>query len=627
MMDVFRRHAKGWVTKVLMGLLIVSFAIWGISDVFRRFADTDMAKIGSTRISIEQFREIYRDRLRVLSGQIGRNISNDQARALGIDRQILSEVLAENTFDENARALGLSISDADLIKRIHNNPSFRGANGQFDVNRFEEVLRANYYSEARYLGVERRFALRQQIGRALSGEILAPEILGLAVRRYENEERTVEFVTLSRAQAGTIPAPTPEQVSEYYESRKASFRSPEYRKLIVLAISPETLIGSLDISEADLRKVFDAQRERLSIPERREVEQILFQSMDEAKAAAQKINGGAKFEAVGIERGLSAADMSLGVVAKRDITDPAIANAAFTIPQGKLSDPVEGRFGVALIRVSKIVPGKEPNFADSAPALRKQVATERARRTVLDLHDKIEDERASGANLTETAEKTKLKTITVDAIDRSGRTPDGKRVENIPGLDQLLGTAFSTSVGTEADPVELRGTGGYAWFEVANITPSRERSLDDVRERVVERWRDDEIVKRLSERADAMKKRLDANEKLDAVAQGLKVETRDKLKRDAATAGIDSRTLAGIFETPQGKAGIVAAEDQIGRVVFRVVSVNLPVAGGPVSQRLTGLGAAMQDDLMVQYILRVQEQIGVTVNDAGFRNVTGASGN
>lgn len=625
MMDFFRQHAKGWVAKILLGMLIFSFAIWGISDVFRRFADNDVLKVGSQRISTDQFREIYRDRLRVLGSQVGRTISNEQARALGLDRQILSEVIAERTFDENAQKLALSMSDADLIRRIHSNPAFQGANGQFDAGRFEQVLRANGYSEPRYLEVERRFGLRQQIGRALSGEILAPEIMGVAISRYENEERSAQFVRLDRNSEGPIPTPTPEQISEYFESRKAAFRSPEFRKLVILQLVPENLAGSLEIAEADVKKAFDVQRERLSVPERREVQQMLFPNAEEARAAAQKINGGTRFEDIARERGLGAGDISLGIVTKRDISDPAIADAAFALPEGKLSEPVQGRFGTALVRIAKIVPGQEPNFAEHADMVRKQLAAERARRVILDLHDKIEDERASGSTLTETAEKAKMKTITIEAVDRSGRTPDGKTIENVPGLDQILPNAFSTEVGTETDPVELRGIGGYAWYEVAAITPSRERPLEEVRERVIERWRDDEIAKRLSERAEAMKKRLDAGERFEAVAAGLKLESADKLTRSRTPDGIDSATVAAVFETPQDKAGISIANDRVSRIVFRVTGVSVPAAGA--SPRTAALGTNLQDDLLVQYVMKMQEQIGVTFNEAAFRSVTGGAGN
>lgn len=627
MMDLFRRHAKGWITKILMGFLIFSFGIWGISDVFRRFADTDVVKVGSQRIDVQDFRELFRERLRVVGSQVGRTISNEQARMLGLDRQILSEVVAENSFDENARALGLSISDADLIKRIHANPAFRNASGQFDTGRFEEALRSNGYTEPRYLNVERRFALRQQIGRALGGDILAPDILGNAIRRYESEERSVQLVRLDRGSAGAVPAPTPEQVSEYFESRKNSFRAPEYRKLVILPLLPETLAASMEVSESDLRKAFDAQKERISVPERREVQQILFPTAAEASAAAQKITGGASFEAIATERGLSAGDISLGTVIKRDISDPAIADAAFKLPEGKLSDPVQGRFGIALVRVNKIVPGKEANFTDFVDALRKQLTTERARRSILDLHDKIEDERASGSNLNEVGQKTKLKAIAVEAVDRSGRAPDGKRIENVPGLDQVLAAAFSSEIGSEADPVEVRPQGGYVWFEVAGITPSRDRPLDEVRQQATDRWRDDELAKRLEERAETMKKRLDAGEKFEAVAQGLKIETRDKLMRDRPADGIDNALLSGIFETPLGKSGIIVNDDRIGRVLFRVTGVNVPATVAQASPRTAALGTNLQDDLLVQYVMRLQEQIGVTINDANFRNATGATGN
>ena len=101
-----------------MGVLVISFAIWGIGDIFRGFGLNSVAKIGNTEISIEQFRQYYTDRLQQLGRQVGRPITPDQARALGIDRQVLSQLVAETTLDEQAKALRLGISNADIAQRI-----------------------------------------------------------------------------------------------------------------------------------------------------------------------------------------------------------------------------------------------------------------------------------------------------------------------------------------------------------------------------------------------------------------------------------------------------------------------------------------------------------------------------
>ncbi|HEY7457189.1 MAG TPA: SurA N-terminal domain-containing protein [Xanthobacteraceae bacterium] len=623
MLDVLRRHASGWVAKVLLSLLVISFAIWGIADVFRGFGTRDLAQVGSVKIGIDMFRQLYQERLQQLSRQLGRGITPDQARALGVDRQLLGELISETTLDEKARELRLAIANEALIAHIHANPAFRGANGNFDPNRFYDALRSLGFSEQRFVDAERRLILRQQLARALGGDLVAPEVLREAVRRFEGEERAVEFVALDRAQAKDVPAPSPSEIDKFYEDNKTAFRAPEYRKVVMLALTPETLANEIEISDADLRKAYEQRRDRMGTPERREIEQIVFPNVAEAEAASKRITEGAKFEDIVAERGLKQGDVSLGLVAKREI-DTTVADAIFALPQGQVSKPITGRFGTVISRVLRVEPGKEPAFADIAPTLRKEIATGQARNLILDQHDKIEDERAGGARLAEVATKLRLKSINVDAVDRSGRGPDGKPIEGVPSLTDVVAGAFSTQIGVETDPIDAGG--GYVWYEVLGITPSRDRPLDEVRDRVDARWRDEQTAKRLSERADAIRSKLDAGESLEAAAPGLKVEKREKIQRGKEVDGLDRKTLAAIFQTARGKGGIGVAADGVGRVIFRVTSVDVPT--GAADPRLVSeLATGLQDDLLVQYVIHLQNQLGVTINEAGLRTITGGAGN
>src|SRR5262245_63529226 len=141
MLRGLRTASRNWLGKgimaTVMGLLIVSFAIWGIGDIFRGFGRSSLAKIGRTEIGIEQFRQIYNERLQQIGRQIGRPISPDQARALGFDQQLLGSLIAETALDERTRELGLGLSDAEIARRITEDPMFRGITGQFHPGRFE----------------------------------------------------------------------------------------------------------------------------------------------------------------------------------------------------------------------------------------------------------------------------------------------------------------------------------------------------------------------------------------------------------------------------------------------------------------------------------------------------------
>ena len=125
--------------------------------------------------------------------------------------------------------------------------------------------------------------------------------------------------------------------------------------------------------------------------------------------------------------------------------------------------------------------------------MRNDIALERARTQVQDLHDKIEDDRAGGSTLEEAAAKEKLPVVTFD-VDRSGRDPDGKPVVKIPHGAEVIGAAFASDVGVDNDPIDADG--GYVWYDVAAITPAHDRTLDEVKAEVEQHWRNDEIADR-----------------------------------------------------------------------------------------------------------------------------------
>ena len=126
---------------VVLGLIAISFGIWGIGDIFRGFGTSTLAKVGSHEIRIDTFRQLYQDRLQQIGRQMNRPILPDQAKALGLDRQLLSEVISETALDERTRQLRLNISDAEVAREITESASFKGINGQFERARFEATLR------------------------------------------------------------------------------------------------------------------------------------------------------------------------------------------------------------------------------------------------------------------------------------------------------------------------------------------------------------------------------------------------------------------------------------------------------------------------------------------------------
>jgi peptidyl-prolyl cis-trans isomerase D len=627
-----RKASSNWLGKtimaVVMGVLIVSFGIWGIADIFRGFGQSTLAKVGSTEISAEQFRQIYTDRLQQLGRQFGRPLSPDQARAFGLDRQVLQQTLAEAALDEEARRMGLNQSDAEVLRTIYSDPNFKGLNGQFDPQRFQSVIRNFGYTEGRYIAEQRRVGMRRQIAGTISSGIEPPKVMVEALTRFQTEQRSIDYIELTAAQAGTIEPPSPEALAAYFEDHKVQFRAPEYRKIAFVAITPEAIGKWETVSDEDARKLFDQRRDQLSTPEKREVSQIVFPNLEEAQAARARIVSGTSFDDIAKERKLNATDVNLGLVTKSAILDPAVADAAFSLPSGDLSQPIQGRFGIALVKVGKIEPGVTPSYESMAQQVKNQIAAERARTKVAELRDKMEDERGGGASVVEAAKKLGLSAVTIDAVDRSGRLPNGQLASDIPqGLD-VVSQAFNSDVGVDNDPIQFAG--GYVWYDVLGITPSRERNLDEVRPEVEAKWHEDQISSKLRAKATEIVQKLDSGGKLadEAAAAGVKVETAANFRRDASVPGVPAAMVTAAFRTAKDADGQTQAAGGSQWYVFRVTEVTDPpvdFASDEVKKLQEALRRSLSDEQVAQYVTKIESDIGMTVNEAAFAQVTGAN--
>ena len=383
-----------------------------------------------------------------------------------------------------------------------------------------------------------------------------------------------------------------------------------------------------EVTDEDAKKVFEQNRDRLGSPEKREVQQIVFPSEGEAQAARARITSGMSFDDLAKERNLNLADVDLGMIAKTAIIDPAIADAAFALPSGEVSQPVQGQFGVALVKIGKIEPGTTPTFESVAAQVKKELATERARAKVNEIQNKMEDERSGGANVVEASQKLGLTPITIDAVDRSGRKPDGQPVTNIPrGLD-VVSQAFNSDVGVDNEPIQFGG--GYVWYDVLGITPSRERALDEVRSQVEAKWREDQISSKLRAKATEMVQKVEQGSTLatEAAAAGSKVETATGFRRDASLSGVPSAAITAAFRTAKDGVGQTPGAGGSEWIVFRVTDVTMPPVDA-ASEELKKLKDTLQrgltDEQVAQYVTKIESEIGTSINQAAFAQVTGAN--
>ena len=633
MLERLRAVQNTWAGKavvaIIMGLIVISFAIWGIGDIFRGFNANQLASVGRDSISTEQFRQAYQSELQQLQQRAKRPITNAQAHEYGLDTQVLSRLVSEAVLDNQAKALGLAISQDQIANSILTDQNFKGADGKFDRARFTAILRDNDMNEQMFVREQRNVYLRQEVVQALVGAMTVPEAAIEALNRFQTETRSLDYVVLPASAADPIPAPDEATLQKFFDDRAQSFRAPEYRKLVVLPLLPATVAKPGDVPEADVQKLYDQVKDkRFGTPEYRTLQQIVFPTEQEAAAASARIRSGTSFADIATERKLTEKDTDLGRVSKGDIFDKATAEAAFGLPDGGVSDPIKTAFGATIVHVVKIEPASVKPLAEVAPQLRQEIALGRTSDTIRTLHDKIEDARASGQSLTEAAKAAGLEARPIDAVDAGGHDKDGKPVEALPGQEALLRAAFASDVGVDNDTVRTPD-GGQIFYEVAAVEPARPQTFAEVKSKVEDAWRRDETAKRLAAKADELVKAIDGGKTVEQVAAelgNLPLQHVADVRRAGGT-GLSPSVVAQAFNLPVEAAGSAPGEGET-RVVFKILGSVVPpldTEAPQTKQIQTQYQAWLADDLIGAYLTQVEGRIGVKIYQAAFNAVVGGN--
>jgi peptidyl-prolyl cis-trans isomerase D len=630
MLESMRNAAQGVVGKavmtVVMGLIIVSFVIWGVGDMLRGFTTSTVASVGGMKISAQEYRLAYDRAVQQYQRRLRRPFTNEEARQIGLDRGILQQLLSEAAVDDEAHKLGLDISDDALRQIITSNPSFRDKSGAFDPNRFEAALRDMDMNERGFVSELRKQELRQFIVAALATGVAAPKAEVKAEADYQGQTRSVDYFLLPASAAGEIPVASEEALKTFYNDRKSSYRAPEYRGMDVLTLEPDTIANPAEVSDADAEAAYQklaGKDPQFGAPEKRDLQQILFPNQGDADAAEAKLKAGASFDDLIKDRGLKTEDTDIGETTKDAMLDQDEAAAVFALPQGGVSGVLKSQFGPVIVRVKGITPSTVKPYAEVADEVKRQVSASRAGDKIQALHDKIEDARVSGKSLIDAGKAVGLTAQSVAAVDAGGRDPKGAPV-NLPDAPELLRAAFASDVGLDEAPLNTKD-GGFVWFDITKVDPAHDLTFEEAKAEVEKQWRAEEVDKALAGKADDLVKQISAGGSIADAAKGAgaEVKTATDVHRAEQTS-LPESVVAAIFRQPADGAGSAATPD--GRVVFKITADRTPpvdFADARVKAMGSELENSTRDSLLDQYVAALRRTLGVAIHQDALQSAEG----
>ena len=455
-----RKASSNWLGKLVMavvrmGVLIVSFGIWGIADILGNSLRPGSA---APRFRDERLRQIYTDKLQQLGRQFGRPLTMDQARAFGLDRQVLQQIIAEAALDEEARRMGLGQSEAETMRMMYADPNFKGLSGNLSSRRVSRPRSAGSATPLNSAISPKTTAAAAPDRGHHHGRSRAAKVLIEALTRFQNEQRSVDYVKLDAAR----PAPS----RRPRRRPRGLFRRPPRTRISQLFLCRDQPRGSRQVVGSFRRGCEEGFR---AAPRQdrhaRDARQMVFPNAEEALAARGRIASGMSFDDLAKERNPES-------VRRRPRHDHEIRDhrsrrrgrGVYAALRRGGHQPVQGRFGVALVRIGKIEPGVTP-CSESVAQVKRKSPTERARAKVAELHNEMEDERGGGASVIEAAQKLGLTAVTIDPWFRHRERSAGRKYPR--GLNVVSRPSRATSASTTTRSF----AGGYVWYDVLGITP------------------------------------------------------------------------------------------------------------------------------------------------------------
>jgi len=629
MLETMRRGAQSMVAKLLFLLLVASFVLWGIPQDFLGGPTNTIATVGKTQISLDRFRRAFDNQIQAMSNERTGRIDRETAIALGLDRNVAERLVGQTALLEQAQKMKLALSDETLAEGVRNDPMFQGLDGKFSKLDYDGFLQQLGMSETGFFALRREDELRRQITDALTAATVVSKPMIDVQFAFDEETRTLEHFNIDAIKKVVVADPDDAQIQKTYDDNKSQFMTPEYRKAGVLLLRIEDLKKDIVISDADLKAGYEDSKASYEKPERRRVQQIAFKDKAAAEAARKSIVEGKKsFVDAAKDAGAKETDINLGMLTQKQLIDPAVSAAAFSLPRDEVSQPIDGKFSTVLLRVIEIDAGKASTFEDAKELVRDKLATKRAEQLLKEKSDLVEEARNAGKTLKEAAADLKLFFKDIEAVSADNQTPDGKPALEVTDATAIIDAVFAAQPGAQTDMLPLPSA-DYAWFDLQTVTPPRQKTLDEAKALVKDYFVNAEQKKKLSEFAGKLAERLKAGEDIKKLAEeaGGKVELSENVKRIMSVPGLDANAVQYAFTLPKGGTAHAESSDNKSRVVFRVNEITAaPVPTEEQLKKLTAqLSGELEIDQLIAFVDGLKTKFGVTLNEELLKRFAGTA--
>lgn len=615
------------ITFAFIGLIALAFASSDVANTgtFGGVSGADrVAVVGDTKIGTAELNTRMQSVLTQIREENPTLTMAGFVQNKGMD-QVLDQLIDRVAISAYARKYGLRAGDNLVNSEIIQLPAFRGPNGNFSQDIYQQALRQQGLTDALVRGDFADGLLAQQL---LQPAMLATKFPDAVARRYaallkERRQGSIGFIP-SGAFAPTGD-PTNKQLADFYDKNRGQYIRPERRVIRYATFGIDSLKTNIEPSTAEVAARYQRDAAQYAASESRTVTQLIVPTQQAANALRDRINAGTPMAAAAREAGFSTA--TIGPVTREELarqTDAKVAAAIFSTAQGKVAEPARGALGWYVVRVDNVTAVAARTLAQATPEITEQLRIEKRNAAFADLSARVEEEIDGGAPLSQMADELGVEITTAPALTADGRVYGNPQATMPPPLAGALNTAFQMEEGEPQLAELVRGT-TYLIFEVSDIAPSATAPLNEIKEQVTVAWRLSEgsrLAKAAAEKViGALGKGKSLSSAIGDVGKPMPpVDQISMTRRDLTQFGAQMPPpLALMFSMAKGTSKKLEAANNLGWFIVdlnQIVVEDVASDDELVAPTKAQLESALADEYTEQLTMAMRAELGVERNES-----------
>jgi peptidyl-prolyl cis-trans isomerase D len=560
MLQSIRERAQGWIAWIIVGLIIITFALFGIQEYAQGEKKTAVAVVNGEDITATDFLKLYHRQKARLQQQFGdmydQIVKDDQLRD-----QVLNALIESSVVEQWAKSHNMAITDAELSMVIQSAKVFQ-KNGKFDQATYENILTRNGLTVGGFEQEQRDFLLENQSRQLTSISQMAPESLFKQLVDLQYQQRKMNYLRIDQKPLMKMAEITQDQMHSYYDKHKQQYVIPQQISIDYVLLSEDELSKKIKVTDDALQAYYQDNKDQFTEPEQRQASHILIridgktnaeQALKKVQEIRKQIVAGADFAEMAKKYSQDPGSAKLGGdlgLFQQGMMVPAFDKAVFSMKVNEISEPVKTNFGYHLIKLTKIEPKRTKSFAEVKADVETMYRKKQAEKEYFELQDKLNSISYEQPDTLEPA---------ADAVGMDVKTSEPfSKAGGVDGLTQnpkVIKAAFSDEVmkGNNSSSIELSPTSSVV-IRVHKVIPAKQQAFDDVKDEVEQSLRKEAGVKASADLAKGILDKVKSGASLKSMARdGVDYHQTDWLDRQNRL--VLPQLTAALFKAPKPKDG------------------------------------------------------------------------